>query len=88
MEIWNENREIFKAILTDVLLFLLALSALFAGHLLLHLMEEAGYAHERIVLIEGIHYWAYLAVDVLFALDLVGKLSVFLFLRRKPGANQ
>ena|ERR1017187_4873774 len=83
IEVWHENREVFKAMVTDVLLFLTALAALFGVYRLLHGMELAGYPHDRVSRLESLHYWAFLAVDVLFVADLILKLFTFLFLRRK-----
>ena len=80
---WHENRQIFKAILTDILLFLLALAALFGGYKALHALEVAGYPHDRVARFEALHYWAYLSVDGLFLSDLVVKLFVSLFLRHR-----
>jgi hypothetical protein len=82
-EMWDDTREIVKAITTDVVLFLLAIGALFICYLVLHQMEVAGYPHENIARLEELHFWAYLAVAGLFAMDLLVKLFVFLFLRKR-----
>ena len=84
IEIWDENREAFKAILADTFLALTAFAGLFVIFLFLHRMEHAGYSHERIEVFETIHYWGYLIVLGLFMSDLIGKLFTFFFLKRKP----
>lgn len=43
IEIWDEKREAFKALVADALLFLAALAVLFAVFLALRAMERAGY---------------------------------------------
>jgi hypothetical protein len=80
---WEDSREIVKAILVDVVLWLLALGALFVAYLILREMEKAGYPRDKSARIEEVHYWGYLAVYVLFAVDLIVKLFIFLFLRKK-----
>jgi hypothetical protein len=80
---WEENREIVKAILVDIVLWSLALGALFIAYLVLHQMEKAGYPHDKSAQLEEIHYFAYLGVQVLFASDLLVKLFIFLFFRKK-----
>ncbi len=87
LEMWQENRDIVKAITSDGLLWLLALLALLLAYLVLHAVEQTGYPHDRAVRIEEIHYWCYICVDVLFAVDLMMKLFVFLFLRKRSKSN-
>lgn len=52
-------------------------------YLILHEMEKAGYPRDKSARIEEVHYWGYLGVHVLFAADLIVKLFVFLFLRKR-----
>ncbi len=83
VEIWQENREIFKVLIGDAFLFQTALALLFVGFLGLRGMEWAGFPHERILSVETVHYWGYHIVFVIFIADLIGKLLWFLLLKRK-----
>ena len=80
-EIWAEKRPVFKALVADVLIFLVVLAALFLCYIALRGMEAAGYPSERIARLEQLHYWAYVGVIGLFLVDLVLKLFV-LFIRK------
>ncbi len=84
IEIWEDNREAVKALLSDTFLTLVALAGLFLLFLALRGMERAGISHERIQTFETIHYWGYLIVLALFMSDLIMKLFTFFFLKRKP----
>jgi len=81
IEIWQENRPIFKAVLSDVLLFVFVLAALLTCFVLLELIARAGYPQERIQTLESLHYWAYLTAFSMFLLDLLWKLILYLFRR-------
>ena len=84
VEIWNENREVFKVLIADIVFFLTILFALFVVFLAFRGMEKAGYPPNRLATFETLHYWAYHVVLVIFLLDMIMKLFLFLVLRRKP----
>ncbi len=84
VEIWEENREVFKALVADTLLFLVAFAVLLVVFLGFRGLERAGYPPQRIATFETLHYWVYHGVLVIFLADLIVKLFVFLILRRKP----
>ena len=81
IEIWHENRPIFKAVLTDVLLFVFVLAALVTCYLLLELIARSGYPHQRVEVLESLHYWAYLIAVSMFLMALLWKLFLHLFRR-------
>jgi len=82
-EIWSEKREVVKALLTDVIGFVLFLLALLLGFLSLKLLSLAGYPQERITRLENLHYWAYVCAVGLFLLELLVTLFRSLFLKGK-----
>ena len=84
-EVWAENRAIFKAMITDALLFLCTLVILAFCYSVLRLLKWLGYPQDRVALMETVHYWAYVSVDFLFIIDLFYKLLCFLFFRRSHG---
>jgi hypothetical protein len=81
IEIWQENRPIFKAVLSDVLLFVFVLVALVGCFVLLELISRAGYPRDRVQVLESLHYWAYLTAFAMFLMNLLWKLLVYLFRR-------
>jgi hypothetical protein len=81
IEIWTENRTIFKALVTDALLFMAVLGALLVCSVALHALQRAGYNQSRLAFLELIHYYAYLIVSIMFLIDLVLKLFMHLFRR-------
>ncbi len=83
VEVWETKRELVKILLGDSFIFLTALFVLFVMYLGFRGLEKAGYAHERLAVFETLHYWAYLIVLVMFLADLVVKLFVALFLKKK-----
>ena len=84
-ELWTEIRPSVTALLGDLALFIVWLGALtlvFAG---LRGLSALGYRQERIDLLETLHYYAYLPVYVLFLLDLILKVGLHIFSRKKVG---
>ncbi|SRR6266576_3644617 len=83
LEIWDEKREAFKALVADAFLFLTAFLILIIVFWGFRSLERAGYPRERLAAFETLHYWAYYTVLVIFLADLIMKLFVLLILGKK-----
>jgi hypothetical protein len=79
IEIWTEHREVLKALITDVLLFVFVLGILTCVHQFVQILP---YPPERKRTIDAIHFFAYVIVLMMFAFDLVLTLALHTFRRR------
>jgi uncharacterized RDD family membrane protein YckC len=79
-ETWAEARETLKAVLIDVLLFLVVLIALAIGFIVLRGLRFAGFPEDRVLILETLHYWGYVAVFAIFLCDLLFKLILGTFM--------
>jgi hypothetical protein len=83
VEIWLENREAFKAIVLDALLFLFSFVGLAGVFLFLRWLERQGYRHDRVEQFDTVHFWGTLIACVTFVVDFVGRLIWLLLLKPK-----
>ena len=74
-DVWEDVRPIVRAIVGDVLIFLIVLVALALSYLALRLLALVGYLPSRLEVLETLHYYAYLLVLVLLFFDLLGKIA-------------
>ena len=70
IEIWDEHRDAFKALLADIMLFGIILAALAASHFVI---ERLHYPPERKDLIEKIHFYGYVVIIAVFIGGLILK---------------
>jgi hypothetical protein len=84
VEIWDENRPIFKAILTDTLAFVSVIGVLSLVYVIL---QKTPYPSERKEIFETVHYYGYLIISVMFVVDLVLQLAGMMFRRGKNGTT-
>jgi hypothetical protein len=68
---WENIEPVVGALVEDALVMIFFIVVLTAVYLALGLLAQLGYAPQRIEMFETIHYYAYLAVFVLFMIDLV-----------------
>lgn len=76
LEIWDEKREIYKAITGDTLIFLFLMLAL---TIVYEAVGKSPYPKERKETFETIHYYGYLTLWVIFLCKLVWEMLIFLF---------
>jgi len=81
-EIWHQNREVFKALITDTTAFSFVLLALAVAHLQLQLLEKSGYEKWRVDVLETVHFLGFVIVTVLFLSALIFEVAVLMFRRR------
>jgi uncharacterized RDD family membrane protein YckC len=74
-EVRNEVKPVAVALCADICLFLILLTALVVAFIALRLLAALGYLAERVAILESVHYWAYLAVFVMFLIDLILKIG-------------
>lgn len=75
IEIWKEEREVFKAFIKDGLLFLLLISILAVSHYYLQYVVD--YPSHREENLEKVHYYAYLLGLVITLTGFISKLVKF-----------
>ena len=68
-----------KPLLLDGFLFLTVLAILLVSYVGLKILSAAGYDDGNIMWLENIHFLAYAAVILLFAFDMIMKVSAILF---------
>ena len=82
VELWHENRGIFKAMIGDIFGFGLVLSGLYVIHLLLAQLEHAGYERWKVQMLETVHFYGLLVVVILMIVALGWEMIHLLFWRK------
>jgi hypothetical protein len=80
VEMWKENREVFKELVLHVIKYLLLILILFASHYLLRVFD---YPRDRKEIFDNIVYYAIVTSFVIFAVSFVMKLRHFEFPKKK-----
>lgn len=80
-EIWEATRPVLKLFIQDAAFFCFILIIVLLSYFGLKVLKWAGYSQERIVVLETLHYWAYLTALTEFLVYLVWELFRHLFLR-------
>jgi hypothetical protein len=76
VEIWQENREVFKALVVHPIIFVLIIEAL---SLVSYIIEHSSFAQERKTVLETVDFYIILVVLVIFGGDFIMKLLIHLW---------
>jgi hypothetical protein len=76
--IWQEYRRRARPMIVDLLLWITAIAALLIVFVALKVLEAAGYGHDRIEVLETIHYIGSAGILILFAFDVFMKMVALL----------
>jgi hypothetical protein len=79
----DELRRVTRPIVIDMAVFLVILIALLGGYAGLHALQRLGYDEGRIRTFETLHYWLYSSLYSVFGVDLLFKVVLALFFRKK-----
>ena len=82
-KLWSSLESAILILLRDIILFLIVLAALVVGYAGLGALKAFGMPPERLEILETLHFYAYLAVALIFFLDMVAKILLEIF-KGKP----
>jgi hypothetical protein len=72
-QLWASLEPVVLILLTDIILFVIVLAALVVGFAGVAGLKALGMSPERLVILEAMHSYVYLAVASIFLLDMVAK---------------
>jgi uncharacterized RDD family membrane protein YckC len=72
-KLWSSLEPVLLILLRDIILFLIVLAALIVGFVGVAGLKALGMPPQRTEILEGLHWYAYLAVATIFLLDMVLK---------------
>lgn len=81
IELWEENREVFKELVKHILIFGVFIASLSGIH---HLLKLSSLPENELGLLNKLHFYAYVIALVIFAGSFIIKVVIFEFRGIRP----